>query len=267
MIQLSDEEADVFRRLLEALGTARDQFVIAGGQASRLLRLHPLARELEWKPLLTGDVDVASHDKGLRSGVDVGEALQRAGFAPRLDGDDVPPLTHYVRGGLEIELIVPDVPRRKATGATVSVLGASAQKVADLEPLLVEPIELEVPNVGQVRVPNPGAYILQKALTLSARRNVGKKGKDALYVHDALQLFTKDAHLQPEVIAMAKRVHDTLTKKQQKRLEENIEKLSDPGTDFVAEAARQAAGRPGTHTAEAIALANRLGFRELLAAK
>lgn len=95
-------------------------------------------------------------------------------------GDDRPPLTHYSPGAAEIELIVPDLPRRHASGATVEILGASAQKVADLQPLLVEPIDLEVEGIGLVRLPNPGAYLLQKMITLGARRTLEKKGKDAL---------------------------------------------------------------------------------------
>ncbi len=41
MIQLTDEEADVLRRLLRAVGGVVPEFIIAGGQAARLLRLHP----------------------------------------------------------------------------------------------------------------------------------------------------------------------------------------------------------------------------------
>lgn len=59
MIELSDEEGDVLRRLLRSLKGAEGEFIVAGGQAARLLRLHPLARQLEWSPLLTHDVDVA----------------------------------------------------------------------------------------------------------------------------------------------------------------------------------------------------------------
>jgi NAD(P)-dependent dehydrogenase (short-subunit alcohol dehydrogenase family) len=60
MIELTDEETDVLRRLLRAVGGVVPEFVIAGGQAARLLRLHPLATRLEWNPLLTTDTDVAN---------------------------------------------------------------------------------------------------------------------------------------------------------------------------------------------------------------
>ncbi len=263
---LTDEEADVLRRLLRAVGSVVPEFIIAGGQAARLLRLHPLATRLEWAPLLTSDTDVATVDQGHR-GHDLALAFETEGFTAALEGDDKPPRTHYQRGNAEIELIVPDTPRRNSTGATVKILGASAQKVKDLEPLLVEPTELEVPDVGRVRVPNPAAYIIQKVLTLTNRRSPLKKGKDALYAHDALLLFTRDGQLHPDVVSLAGRVLATLTKKQKAKLLENAAKLGDARTDFVGESSRQAEGRASLHTAEAIALANRLGFRELLGLK
>lgn len=58
----------------------------------------------------------------------------------------------------------------------------------------------------------------------------------------------------------------TLSRSQKKKLRETAAKLGDPAVDFVIESSRQAAGRPGLHTPEAIALANRLGFAELLGA-
>lgn len=262
MIELTDEEADVLRRLLRVVGGVEPEFIITGGQAARLLRLHPLATRLEWNPLLTSDTDVATVDKGHR-GNDLARAFKAEGFTETLEGDDVPPRTRYLRGAAEIELIVPDVARRRGTGATVKILGASAQKVTDLEPLLVEPTELEVPNVGRARVPNPAAYVIQKVLTLTNRRSLEKKGKDALYAHDALLLFTHNGRIHPEVVALVARVLATLTQKQKTKLLETAAKLGDARTDFVAESARQAEGRPGPHSAEAFALANRLGLKEL----
>lgn len=181
-----------------------------------------------------------------------------------MTGDDRPPLTHYTLGAAEIELIVPDLPRRRASGATLEVVGASAQKVADLQPLLVDPIDLEVEGIGLVRLPNPGAYLLQKMITLSARRTLEKKGKDALYVHDVLLLFTHDGRIRSEVVEQAVRVQTTLTPSQAKRLRNNARSLGEPTTDFVAEAARQAADRPRAATAQSMATANRLGLSELL---
>lgn len=85
MIHLTDEEADVLRRLLRAVGGVVPEFIIAGGQAARLLRLHPLAVHLEWSPLLTSDTDVATVDKGHRGG-DLAKALETEGFTPIAKG-------------------------------------------------------------------------------------------------------------------------------------------------------------------------------------
>jgi hypothetical protein len=108
----------------------------------------------------------------------------------------------------------------------------------------------------------PAAYIIQKVLTLTNRRSLQKKGKDALRPRRAAALHPQRAH--PEVVALANRVFATLTKKQKAKLLETVGKLGDARTDFIVESARQAEGRPGLHNAEAFALANRLGLKELL---
>jgi hypothetical protein len=117
MIELTPDELDVFGRLLRALDGVVPECVIAGGQAARLLRLHPFATRLEWTPLQTSDIDVATADKGHR-GNDLAKALSTEGFASRLEGEDVPPRTLYVRGTAEVELIVPALHRRHVNGAT-----------------------------------------------------------------------------------------------------------------------------------------------------
>ena len=262
MTLLTDEERDVFRRLLEALRGAEHEFLIGGGQAARLMRLHPLARTLDWAPVLTSDIDIASHARGHRSAIALDQAIERAGFTARFEGDDQPPRTHYVLGNAELEFIVPDVAQRHPTGATIKVLGVNAQKVKNLEPLLFEPMTLEVEGVGTIRLPNPGAYIVQKTLTLSDRRTIAKKGKDSLYVHDAFQLFTTSAgQLHAHVVEFGTRVLASLTPKQLKRLKQNVERLGDPRSDLVIEASRQAVGR--VLLAEAAALTFRSSFREL----
>ena len=143
------------------------------------MRLHPLARTLDWAPVLTSDIDIASHARGHRSAIALDQAIERAGFTARFEGDDQPPRTHYVLGNAELEFIVPDVAQRHPTGATIKVLGVNAEKVKNLEPLLFEPMTLEVDGVGTIRLPNPGAYIVQKTLTLSDRRTIGGRTRGA----------------------------------------------------------------------------------------
>ncbi|MGV3620704.1 MAG: GSU2403 family nucleotidyltransferase fold protein [Archangium sp.] len=265
MSPIPEDDAEALRRLLAAVRGAEEEFVIVGGQAARILRWHPLAVALPWDPTLTRDIDVASADRGHRSRVNVAAALEREGFVARYDGDDRPPMTHYVRGQSEVEFIVPSLPRRDAGGAFVEVLGATAQKVADLEPVLIAPTEIMVENIGVVRVPNPAAFVIQKILTVTNRRQLYKKGKDALYIHDVLLMFTVGGRLRDEVTAQARSVVATLSKRQLKRLTENVAKLGDPTTDFLREAWAQTENRAGRVSVDAMAFANRSGLRELLA--
>ena len=263
---LTEAEIDVLRRVLRAVDGIVPEFVIAGGQAARLLRYHPLAVAVDWAPLLTSDIDVATVDRGHR-GHRLAEALEGEGFVASFEGDDSPPRTHYELGEAELELIVPDLPRRHSTGATVSILGASAQKVKDLGPLLIDPVTVEVPAVGPVRLPNPAAYIIQKVITLNDRRSLGKKAKDAVYAHDALLLFTHGGRLHPSVAAQAAIVLAALSPSQRKRLHRNAQSLGDDRIDFVVEGSRQITGlRDSPTSAHAMATANRLGLEELLRA-
>lgn len=101
-------------------------------------------------------------------------------------------------------------------------------------------------------------------LTLTNRRTLERKGKDALYIHDVLLLFTHEGPIHPNVIVAAKGVLGTVSKRQAKKIRENAERLGDPRTDFVLESARQAVGRAGLQMPEALALANRLGLKEFL---
>lgn len=264
MSELNDEERETFRRLLNAFGQARAEFLIAGGQAARLYRLLPDAGSLDDPPLLTTDIDIVTRLKG--HGVDekVGERLLREGFSTEYRDTGTPPVTHYVRGATELEFIVPNLKERHSSGAIVELFGINAQKVDHLEVLLTEVVEVDVPDVGSVRVPAPAAYLIQKIITVTNRRELAKKGKDTLYIQDALRLFTQASRLAPALVDQARRIVPRLTSRQTLKLKENVEKLSSPRTDFVLEAARQAQGRRAPHSAEVIALVMKLGLKELL---
>lgn len=263
MLELRDEEVDAFRRLCRATAEIEPECVIVGGQAARLLRFHPLATRLDWSPLFTHDIDLATHDTGHRSG-SLAAALQAEGFIAAPQGDDVPPLTRYELDGFEVDFLVPEHHRRHEHGATMTVLGASAQRVKDLEILLIEPTDVDVRGVGVLRVPNPASYLIQKLVTLPSRPEAAKRGKDALYIHDVLLLFTHDGRLHREVVEAAQRVLKLLTKRQRRIVGKTAASLGDARTPFVIASAQQAQGRPGRVDAETFALANRQGLDELL---
>lgn len=264
MSELTEDELETFRRLLRAMGSSRGEFVVAGGQASRLLRLHPNATRLDWAPILTTDIDVATRLKGHTTQHDLGKALADEGFTAEFLDTELPPVTHYVRGTTEVEFIVPVVPERRASGPVVRLFGINAQKVDNLDLILEDVIEVELDKVGSIRVPSPAAYILQKTLTLTNRRELAKKGKDALYVHDAMRLFLDGASLHPFLVDAARALMKRLPQSRATMLTNNARKPANARTDFVVEASKQAQGRRSPHTPEVLAAFMKLTFIDLL---
>src|SRR5580658_1928456 len=97
---MSDIQArSPFHRLISALGPWLDQIVIVGGWAHQLHRLHPSARQLDYKPLTTLDTDIAVPAKLPAGEQNIRERLLSHGFAGEFFGDDRPPATHYLLSG------------------------------------------------------------------------------------------------------------------------------------------------------------------------
>lgn len=132
--------------------------------------------------------------------------------------------------------------------------------------LLVEPVRLMFPELeAELTVTNPASFMMQRLLIIPARRSLMKKGKDTLYLHDTLLLFSHAGRLHPEVCAQAARVAKTLTRDQRARGERIRSELENPEHLSIREAATQAAatGRAGPNSPEAIARVIRLGLTEL----
>lgn len=277
MSDLSDQEIDVLARVHRAVSTAPGgPLVVVGGWAARLLRRHPLAAPSNFEPLSTEDLDIAAPDRVPKKTDRLGEQLKKEGFSPDYRSEDRPPVTRYVlksANDFELEFIAPlrggEVRRDGTLDATADVLGVSAQKLRHVELLLLEPYPIELPELGSgatLLVANPASFIIQRLLILPSRPSLSKKGKDALYIHDVLQLFTDKGRIHPDIVAQAGRVLATLTKKQGQRTRETVADLGDPTAGSVKEAARIAAEtpRPSPPSATAIGVACRLGLAELL---
>jgi hypothetical protein len=242
-----------------------------------LLRRHPLARPGNFDPLHTADLDLAAPDRLPKRGGQLADAIKKQGFAPKYRShDDKPPVTSYLlefTSGFELEFIAPlrggGVRRDGTPDSTVDLLGVSAQKLRHVELLLIEPYFISMPELGtdvSFAVANPASFVLQHLLILPSRPTLGKKGKDALYVHDVLQLFTHSGRIRPEVVAQAKRLWSTLSKKQQSQSLATAGLLGDANSNIVKEASRIVADslRPDPPSAQAIALSCRLGLAEVL---
>jgi hypothetical protein len=276
MSDLSKDEIEALRRVHAVVTQVPGVFVIVGGWAAHLLRRHPLARSPNFDPLRTEDLDVAAPEKLTKSGADLREVMHEQGFVPEYRSEDRPPVTRYHikdGDGFELEFIAPlrgGERRRDGTlDATADLHGVSAQKLRHVELLLIEPVEIPMPELGSSAhflVVNPVSFILQRLLVLPARTTSSKRGKDALYIHDTLQLFTHRGRVHPEVTQQAERVFQTLSKKQLEQIRKTIKTLGDPGSAPIKEASRIAKDslRPAPPSPQAIALACRLGLAELL---
>lgn len=193
-------------RLLDALRPWSNHIVIVGGWAHRLHRFHPLAHPPAYAPLVTRDADVAFSSTAPLAG-DINAALKAAGFTKELSGEFIPPMTQYTLdadgGGFYAEFLVPLVgsglKRNGTPDVTIATAGITAQKLRHLDLLLASPWSVRVSSdigvpVSQpldVTVPNPVSFIVQKLL-IHKHRSPDKQAQDALYVHDALDLFGRE---------------------------------------------------------------------------
>jgi hypothetical protein len=196
-----------FARLVDALEPWLDRVLFIGGWAHRLFRERPEAARLSYAPLRTGDVDVALDPRALERDAGIRERLAASGFREEFLGDDRPPVTHYSLGdeasGFYVEFLSPllggDRRRDGSRDVTERIAGVTAQKLRYLDILLVEPWtvtigeEQAVPlgRPAELLIPNPASFVVQKLL-IAPRRRREDRAKDALYVHDTIELFAAD---------------------------------------------------------------------------
>lgn len=196
-------DLEAFGRLVGALAPWQSQLVVVGGWAHRLYRHHHLAELPEYRPLTTLDADLA-FGSGPQLQGNIKSALDAAGFKEDLFGQHQPPVSQYTLGdegaGFYAEFLTPlrgsGMKRSGARDATTVAAGISAQKLRNLDILLVHPWQVTVgPDQGiplqhpvDLRIANATAFIAQKFL-IQGDRNREKRAQDMLYVHDTLALF------------------------------------------------------------------------------
>ncbi len=195
-----DETLEPFARLIEALRPFLDRLVIVGGWAPRLYRYRPDALIPPYLPLFTRDADVAIPSNVVLP-QSIREQLLANGFNEELRGEDRPPITYYHLGaessGFYAEFLTPLIGGGgrpgKTSQDTVEVGGVVAQKLRYLDILMIEPWqvtpdELSLDGRTDITVPNAVCYIAQKLL-IRKKRTPRDRAKDALYVHDTIELF------------------------------------------------------------------------------
>jgi hypothetical protein len=113
-------DLDSFVRLATALEPWLGQAVIIGGWAHRLYRLHTLAQELDYSPLMTLDMDIAVPARLAPGPQNIRQRLLAHGFS-------LTPLTGSAHD------------RKGRSKATVEIAGITTQQLRHIELLLNHP--------------------------------------------------------------------------------------------------------------------------------
>jgi hypothetical protein len=220
-------------------------------------------------------VDVALDPSALEQDAGIRERLAASGFREEFLGDDRPPVTHYALGeeasGFYVEFLSPLLggARRRdgSRGVTERIAGVTAQKLRYLDILLVEPWavtigeEQGIPLVRplELLIPNPASFVVQKLLISPTRRREDR-AKDALYVHDTIELFAADLDALHAIFL--ERIAPTLSRSARLALQR-----ATADYDEVSDEIREASLIVGTRglTPSMIRDVCRLGLRQIIA--
>lgn len=197
------DNLDSLAQLAQALSPWRAHLVFIGGWAHRIHRFSPRANQPEYQPLFTRDTDLAFANRAPLEG-DIKAALIEHGFKEQLSGEYNPAVAHYTLGddndGFYAEFLTPlsgsGVKRDGKPDATMKMAGISAQKIRNLDILLIDPwvITLDprngipLPTPMDIQVANPLSFMVQKFL-IQKDRPPAKQAQDVLYIYDTIELF------------------------------------------------------------------------------
>jgi hypothetical protein len=270
-----DSDLAKFSRLIEALRPWLDKTIFIGGRAHRLYRERPEAVSVTYTALQTDDADVALNPRTMGGSESIRARLKEFGFEEEFSGDDRPPVTHYGLGpkdaGFYAEFLTPLVGgenrRDGSPDATERVAGVVAQKLRYLDVLMIAPWSVtvrretgfEVTEPTTILIPNPTSYLVQKLL-IHGLRKPGDRGKEALYIHDTIELLSGSL---PALHALWKEsVMPTLHPRAIRKLRAQSDALFASISDTVRTAASIA--RPRNLTPAAIQAVCRAGLEEIL---
>ena len=253
---LSEQDRENFTRLVAALDPWLGRIVIVGGWAYRLYRLHPVAQQLEYPPIVTLDADVALPSRLPAGDPDLRQRLLSHGFQEELLGHHQPPVTHYHlgsgAGGFYVEFLTPLIgsgyKRNRKPNSTMRVAGVVSQNLRHLDLLLHSPWSIDLGKTAEFRkawsamvhIANPAAFIAQKLL-ISASRPAGDRAKDILYIHDTIETFgsSLDQIRTEWHDNLRKHLHSNATRS----INQAIKSLFGEVNDLIREAALMAIGR------------------------
>lgn len=256
-----------FTQLVLALKPYLEDLVFIGGWLQELYLLHPSTTAPDFRVLRTKDADIATPSRLSAAKVSIDLLLRDSGFIPEQRGDHRPPATHYVLqggGGFYAEFLAHRVgsgtARDGSPRGTAEIGGVATQLLPFIDLLLVSPWELglhkragypfDAPGVS-IRIANPACYMAQKILVLDRRTSGKERGKDILYIHDTILLFS-DALEDLKAIWLT--VEDTLAPRTLKRFRTNLTRYLTGLNDDIREASSiaRSLGRGSNTSADAI---------------
>lgn len=206
-MQPTASDREHFAHLVSALRPYLEDLVFIGGWLQELYLLHPNASKPDFQVLRTKDADIALPDRLPPSQVSIDQLLREAGFLPELRGDRRPPVTHYMlnhAGGFYAEFLShrtgSSTARDGAPRDTVEIGGVTTQRLPHIDLLRQRPWQVvlrramgypvDEPGLA-IRIANPACYMAQKLLVLDRRPSLRERGKDILYVHDTILMFSE----------------------------------------------------------------------------
>jgi hypothetical protein len=207
---MRSEELKFLYRVLAAVKSYLDDFLIIGGFASLLYQFHDRAKPASLSSMITYDLDIATAGEiPVRDDALVHQLLLETGLKEELVGASDPPLAKYsLRDGTHslyyVEFLTPlsgSESRRSATPDLTQLVQPklSAQKLRYLDLLFQGtwavctssiPALQECPNLV-VRIPHPSMFIMQKIL-ISKKRQPRNRAKDFAYIYLTLAFFRGD---------------------------------------------------------------------------
>ncbi len=194
---MKDELRKGFEQALLLLRDYLPDIVFGGGYALMVYYRY-VVKDRESEPLRTGDIDVLVTERvPVRGGKTIDETLVQAELSPALKGRGLLPAVSYegnIKGvDIEIEFLTDQKgPKEDEIIRVQEGLNAQAMRFTGISLENSMKVVLDDIYLGgtsepvQIRVPTPAAFIFNKGLVFTRRKNLPKKAKDLYYIFDVL---------------------------------------------------------------------------------
>lgn len=220
---------------MEELHPYREDFVVVGGVSVALY--HALeGRELS-EPLYTSDLDLATSDEPIEQRQDsVEDILKDAGMEERIVGRKRG-ITKFIdpeetTDAFEIEVLMPRTGSGKENVGEPQP-GLKAERLRYLNLLIESATIQQVCIEGNeliCQLPDPGVFLVHKALTVEKRGILDERRKDYAYILDVLDLYSGEiGELADQVIqAVVTHEYREWIRRGLRELENYFQQDSDP---------------------------------------